>query len=269
MFDAAMVLSVALLAHAVAPVERVAIDVEVRDGSGEREPVMEQQLRDKLADAFGARDVAAVSGQDQARGRVLVEVSRVDIIDYEVAVHIELDGAVVEPGVASFSCGPCRVVQLQDQVVERVPQMVEALEEPSPPTQVDDSQGPTATKVATRSPEQGSEVADQPHARRIGVVGISGIAVAALGLGASGYGVALAVRDVDPRPDADDDQFELRDSYARPARTWLGVGISAVVVGVSMVVVDLTVLRRQRERRVAVSPWAAPGLAGATAQVKF
>lgn len=274
MTTSAVLLSMTLaLASAAPPSDRVSVDVEASDAEGRPDPTMEEQLEGELRGALSKRGLT-IDGAASER-HVVVQVRKLDVINYEVAVRIELDGVVQEPGVPGFACGSCRVVELYERVLEQVPQIVEVVTaEVGEPAQPEPAQGsgsgtaePEPEGAGGNPPREGDP--PRPRPRVIGPLGYSGIAVGAAGLVGVIYGGVLLVRGPVTSVDASDPRFVVQESYDRPGWIGFGVGLGAMAAGAVMVAVDVTVLRRKRAKRVTIRPALGPGLTGGTVQVRF
>lgn len=273
MTTSALLLSMTVaLAAAAPPAQRISVDVDARDARGRVDSTLEQQLEGKLRGALEEHGVTVVDDTAES-ARLVVEVRKLDVIDYEVKTRIELEGVERSSGGLDFSCKSCRVVELYDRVLEQVPQVVEAVtvkaddpaDAPAPSAELQPEEPQASTPEGV--PHEPGEEAPRP--RPLGAVGIGGIAVVAGALGVLVYGgVVLQKPDV-ATVDPADEEFRFVESHSRTGWVWFGVGLGAAALGASMLAVDLTVLRQRRERRVAIVPSLAPTFAGGAMKVRF
>lgn len=120
-------------------------------------------------------------------------------------------------------------------------------------------EGPTNPDPSGKEPKKG---------RAIGALGIVGIVAAGGGIGMAGYGGSLLAKgDVQSVPDNEQD-LQARD-HAPPGRAWIGAGVGLAVVGATALVVDLTVLRKKRQRTAAVTPTVSGSMLGLMATGRF
>jgi hypothetical protein len=264
MTTSAMLLSMTLAMTAAAPPDSpVAVDVQARDAEGRTDATLERQLEGKLREALSKQGMK-VDEAATAR-RVIVDVRKVDVIHYEVEVRVEVDGVAREPGVPGFTCKSCRVVELYDRVLERVPEIVEAvtIELEAEPAEGEPeagvSPGPADDGTPSDSP---TEAPIRRSYRKIGVAGYVGIASAGVGLLFAAGGIPPLVESPTRRFRPGDDLVRERVDRVPLGAALVGVAGGLVVTGVVLVIVDQTVLRerrRQRSASVVLVPSVVPG----------
>lgn len=264
----ALLLSAVLVAPSTAfAAEPVAVDIETSNLDGEG-PTLEKQLGERVAGALSEEGMDVDSTTEHRRVRI--RVHRNEVFGYEVDVRIQIDGDVVQPGVAPFVCDPCRVLDLYDRVEGTVPQVVAAIREHEAP--------PTAPIVEANEPNPvvpleepiGPVTHDVPRkASVIGPLGIAGAIVATAGLGGLIFGgLRLGQPDTVTRSPTED-QREIHEGVSTQGWTWFSIGVGGAVVGATMLAIDLTVLRRQRKRRLSLGPDLRPGMGGVVLRGHF
>lgn len=220
--------------------------------------------------ALGAAGAEVV---DEARAAaILVTLGWSDYEEsiYEVRIATQRPGEKAQP-LETFTCA-CINSGLAAAVSERMPAALEHL---------DETRGEEPVATAQEPPVESNEVENEPgppdappkrapkKAAAIGGTGIAGIVVAGSGVAMAGFGISrLAIGETRTRHPTEEQLDVVRD--VRPAgRAWLGVGVGAIVAGVAMVVIDATLLRKQRVRAVAASPAFGPGQVGVELRGRF
>jgi len=259
----AMIGSMALSMSSAPSTREVAIDIHAEHVDGRIEDPMESQLGQRLGEALVEEGLTL--GEGQSPDRVVVSMRRTDAMDYEVKVHVERDGETTDAGTMTFSCKLCRVVEVQDLVLDKVPQIVDALRaEPEPDPALAPAQPELQPKLK-REPT----VSEPPKARVIGALGITGAVGSVAGLGGAIYGGVLLARGSSSGPDSADDRFDLLERHDRPGWTWFGVGLGTAAIGAALLAVDLTVLRRHRQGQLAFHPFLKRRTTGVALHLKF
>lgn len=214
----------------------------------------------------GVHDVGVT--EEAAAPTIVVTLSWVD---YEASIY-RIDIETRRPGekpqmLESIEC-PCIDSGVSEAVLERLPAALEQLDEP-PPAE------PEPGTTPRDEPEPSSDVSptrpsEQPNHRRppIGPVGITGMIVAAGGLGGLGFGISRVRRGDVLSSDPSDEEREIRHDFGPQGRAWVGVGVAGVAVGATMLAIDLAVLRH-RPARVSVGPSVGPRLTGLRIQGRF
>lgn len=110
---------------------------------------------------------------------------------------------------------------------------------------------------------------EQAEHRALGGFGLAGIFAGAAGVGLASVGaVRLAqgrTRVVSPA----DRELTVATDFRPQGRVFMGVGLAAVVLGATVLAVDLTVLRARRARRVALAPFVGPYATGLVVRLRF
>jgi len=83
------------------------------------------------------------------------------------------------------------------------------------------------------------------------------------------YGGVLLSKGSNFAPDTEDLQFVVQERYDRPGWTWLGVGLGTAAIGAALLALDLTILRRNRERQLAFHPLLQRRSTGVAVHLKF
>lgn len=268
----ALLLSATLIVPStVLAAEPVSIDIETsnldRDG-----PTLEKQLRQRVAAALVEAGMTVDPGTVERRVRI--RVHRNEVFGYEVEVGTEVDGEVIASGVEPFVCDPCRVLDLYDRVQGTVPAAVAAMrkhEAPAPvPAETATATAPTGTNdVTPREPDAPPVDDEQGKPRTVGALGWVGIVVGAAGIGAVVFGASRINRPATQTRSPTFDELVINEGTTQQGWVGFGVGIAGLAAGATMVAVDLTVLRRQRERRVSVRPDVRRGMTGVVLHGRF
>lgn len=192
-----------------------------------------------------AEQVPTREGQEQW---IEVEISG-DTYDYHVLVKAMRDGAAVEPVAELVTC-ECNNEKLLELVDERIARAIEQLQAPSEtPSKVPPDGEPDPLSGSTSTPER--------ERRTISVLGIGGIATAAVGVGALAGGTVMVL--IPPQPVRD--RFSLARNYDVPGIAALAMGGTVLAAGVTMLVVDVIQCRKPnapprcyRDRKEAKAP---------------
>lgn len=201
---------------------------------------------------------------------VVVELGWVDYAqsNYQIVVRARRPDEVAQV-VERYEC-ECIDSGVIESVLQRLPEALQQLEE-QPPAPAETAEAET---VAVE-PEPPAAVDEDPpaeepsKARPIGAVGITGAVVAAGGLGALGFGISRLSRGEERRPAPMNEERQQLQDFRPQGRVWVGIGVGAAVVGTAVLVVDLTVLRRRRQARVALTPTLGPSTAGLQLHGRF
>ena len=198
---------------------------------------------------------------DDAGDAIEIRFDYLDQNDLEYAVYVDVydDGVLVEPGIEWFVCSFCPQTMLADTVARQLPAALDLLAR--------------AEVVAPTVPEEDSRVAaaatrpDEAlaHTRPIGWLGIAGAVVAGGGLtttiaGAVELGQGRVVESTGA-------PYQRVEDHRPRGMFFLGVGVSAMVVGLAVVVVD--VVTRKKHKKIAVAPSWMPRGAGVSMSVRF
>lgn len=268
-----LLLSVALgFPSTVLAGEPVSVDIEAsnmdRDG-----PTLEKQLRARVAAALTEAGMT-VDPQATER-RVRIRVHRNEVMGYEVEIGTEVEGVAIDSGVEPFVCDPCRVLDLYDRVEGTIPEAVAAIREheaPAPtPLETPTAATPTEPASEPEPRETASPVTDdEPRkARVVGALGWTGIAVGAASIGTMMFGATQINRPPTQKRSPMLDEFVIKEDTTRQGWILFGVGIAGLAASATMVAVDLTVLRRQRQRRVSAGPDVGRGITGFVLHGRF
>src|SRR5690606_20870842 len=152
-------------------------------------------------------------------------------------------------------------------VIARLPAALEKLEQPDARPAEPAVEGTRSDPPASH-PEPGPPAtnAQDDNPAALGARGSAGIGVGAGGLGLVGVGASRMAKGETRMIDEDREQFGIISDARPQGRAWLGAGVGVAAVGVTMLVVDLTVLRKRRARAVAVVPSFGVGMTGLTVQ---
>ncbi len=215
------------------------------------------------------RDEHEVSVVEEASApRILVTLRWANHEDsiYGVTMKTQREGEAPRE-LEQFEC-ECVDSSLTDAVLTRMPAALRQLAEEAP---VAASEAAAPGEPVDGGTEPGPEgpPGRSPKAAVIGPVGVVGVVVAAGGLGMVGLGAARLAKGQTEQLSADEQRVTQRDH--RPSgRAWLGAGLGTAAVGITMLAIDLTVLRKKRRARALTwAPWMGPRDAGLSVQGRF
>lgn len=268
----ALLLSVVLAVPSAAlAAEPVSIDIETsnldRDG-----PTLEKQLRERVAAALFEAGMTVESATTERHVRI--RVHRNEVFGYEVEVTAEVDGAAIASGVQPFVCDPCRVLDLYARVEGTIPDAVAAIRKhENPPPAAAEAAVATApaepTATEPQQPDTPPTDGEPRKARAVGALGLVGIVAGAASIGALVFGASRINRPATQSRNPSFDEITINEGTTQQGWAWFGVGLAGMAAGATMVAVDLTVLRRQRERRVSVRPDVRRGMTGVVLHGRF
>lgn len=244
-----------------AAVDRVVLEID-------HQPLLQQQKASAAEKSgFFVRDDAARALRERHRVEVVDDAAAPAILvklawkDYENSVYL-IEVSTRRPGepsklVESFEATCINNSALVDAVLAKLPAALEQLEAPQKrvpkPVVTDPTHEPEGSSVQDPQGNPAGRDAEIKPAP-LGPVGIVGIVVGVGGLGMAGFGISRLVKGETRMIDAEREQFGIASDARPQGRAWLGAGVGAVAVGATMLVVDLTVLRKRRARAVAVTP---------------
>lgn len=259
-----------------AAVDRVVLEVD-------HAPLLQQQKASAAEKSgFFVRDDAARALRERHRVEVVDDTAAPAILvklawkDYENSVYL-IEVSTRRPGeppklVESFEATCINNSALVDVVLAKLPTALEQLAAPQ-------KRAPKPVVTEPTHEPEGSSVQDpqgNPAGRDaevepapLGPVGIVGIVVGVGGLGMSGFGISRLVKGETRERDAQRDQFGVARDFRPQGRAFLGAGVGVAAVGVTMLVVDLTVLRKRRTRAVAIVPSFGSDAAGLEVRGRF
>lgn len=269
--------SVAAAAEPTVTVERVVLEVD-------HGPLLEQQ---KAAAAeksgFFVKDDATRALRERHHVEVVKDADAPAIVvklgwkDYESSVYL-IEVSTRRPGaepqvVEAFEATCINNSALVEAVLAKLPAALEQLAQPEEaapePAVGEPAPEPEASEPAVQQtpdpPVNGTE--GKPAA--LGAVGIVGIVAGVGGLGMAGFGISRLVKGETRMIDLDREQFGVATDARPQGRAWLGAGVGVAAVGVTMLVIDLTVLRKRRAPAVAVVPVVGIGAAGIDLRGRF
>lgn len=226
-------------------------------------------VRDGGVKALRAKPGVSVV-EDAGAPAIIVTLSWADYDESTYGVSIQTQQPGEAPRVLeTFEC-ECINSGLATAVSERLPAALEQLDAPP-------AEEPTAVVEGAPADPADPEIApsdatrDDPArpGKPLGGVGIAGLVVAAGGLGMAGFGISRLAVGETRMPDPDGEQFDIIRDLRPPGRAWLGAGLGVTAVGVTMVVIDATLLRKRRGRQVTLTPSLGPMQAGVELRGRF
>jgi hypothetical protein len=231
---------------------------------GDRALGLEDLLREELAPVFGANQAQLVdmsrSEVPHLRVRIGGKFKDIELFKYEL--HFELvEGDNVTKLIDPVVCEKCYDDVIVSTVGAQVPTLLEAVDARTAavdPGDGDPGDGDSGDGDST------------PSRKPIGPIGGVGIGVAAAGLGITIAGAVQWSRGRVPDDDLTRRTSEGRD-YTGQGQLLVGLGAGALVVGVVMLAVDLSVLAKRRNgaARAQLLPTIGPERAGIVVQGRF
>lgn len=253
-----------------APVENVAVEIDAASITPEG-PGITRQLGGKVSRAI---EEQGVSVDDSSSNHLRIEVRRTGTMSYDVAFVVEVDGVAVEPELEHVTCNRCPLMRMDEAVVARIPEAIARMEqaakpEPAAPTQATEPEPVAEDVTADPVVERDQPPRASKRGKVLGPMGFTGIAVGGLGLVAVAAGATLVASDPVVRRDDREPELEILDDQSiRSGRALLGAGAATTVVGVVLLAVDLTVLRRRRSELARI-PMIVPSVGGLVITGRF
>lgn len=201
---------------------------------------------------------------DDSSNAIRVSISRYGEDDVHYRATIALlqgtsEAAVVE---RTITCELCRDGELVSRVAEEVARLSGRVL--YGPEEQSDADHPQAQDPPQPEPETSATEGNDEKTRKVGPLGVAGIASLVVGVGATGGGIPLAVAPDQTRPAASG--VERRTT--RPAGLALvGVGTALIVTGAVLVTVDA--LRRKKARQVSFFPAVTPSSVTVSMSMRF
>lgn len=200
------------------------------------------------------RDADILPARSEDDGTIHVELAPLDpgpgyrFVAWADHAQAEIEGTRVDG-----ECPDCSGQELAQAVAKAIAEMVEPLRAASEPSAPAEPVEPTPAPT----PDDRGRV-------RIGGLGIGGIVLLGIGVGAIGGGAALLAQGRDLAPDPDDPS-RLEGTDFRPGGGALfAVGVAAVVTGAVMLFVGVKKGKKARNRKAALRPRIDPRGAGIT-----
>jgi hypothetical protein len=154
---------------------------------------------------------------------------------------------------------------LEQLAVAALAQLAEPLPTTAEPAVVGPSSEVAAATATLAAPTASSD--DEPPSPS--AVGLAGIIVGAAGLGLAASGIVRIAEGETRMLDPNNHEYLIVTNPRPQGQALLGAGLGVTAVGVAMLAVDLTVLRKRRAGRVAVAPSFGRAAAGLHVRVRF
>lgn len=261
------------------PAPRIAVQVDhsqllskqMKEAADKSRMWVREDVTAALNHEFGY-DVIDVGGDE-----VPTIIVRLGWVEYERSIYrIELEtqwpGHPPEP-IGSWEYRAYNNTVLIRFVLDKLPAAIERLAQrpsPLPPPNTDEPSDPTVQRPeASGGSTEAPPETDEDDPATIGPVGISGIAVAVGGLGLTGVALGLAARRVEPSVEPTQERSQVLQEPNRGRYAWPAVGLGLTAAGITMLIVDLTVLRKRRQRALSVVPSIGPSNTGAELRLRF
>lgn len=202
-------------------------------------------------------------------------VVRLAWVDYEESIY-RLDIGVRRPGgrdevVDTWTIDFANYSQLTGSVVERLPAALERVREPVAEPVVEPEPESAASAVAPEATDgdDSPSASDDRKPAVLGPVGIAGAVVGVAGVVVGAVALDAALSEPSRNTDPSDEQGVTGRRPSPGAYAWTATGFGLAAVGITMLVVDLTVLRKRRARAVSVVPSLGPSTAGLQLTTRF
>jgi hypothetical protein len=241
-------------AHAPPRERRGKLEVDAT-ALGESQKLVVDRIHEMSKVVFEREAVRAADGADDPVLNVLIVPLEGDTAGYRITYHVTRSGKQIPGSEGRADCRLCTEGELVDAAVAGIELSVEKMEvelEPEPAAEpvADASEGADPVADPTNPPADDG-------GKKLGPMGIAGIALTVVGAAGLGTGIGLVVR----KPTISDDEPTKRLETKNPGYGALAAGAAVAVTGVVLLVLDL---RRARSgatasRRTSVSPWVAAG----------
>lgn len=254
----------ALALHAPALERRGRLEVDAT-ALGESRDVVVGRIEEMTKVVFEREAVRFADGPDDPVMKILIVPLEGDTAGYRITWQVERSAKEV-PGSKGFSdCRLCTEGELVDAVVAGIELSVEKME-----VRVEPEPEPVAeTTPVEAAPDPTTAPSEDKGTRKLGPMGIAGIALTAVGAAGLGTGIGLAVRKPTP---SDSDPTRLVDTRKHGYGALAG-GAAVAVAGVVLLVLDLrrsrSTARADTAPRTAMAPWVVPGSGGLSLSGRF
>jgi hypothetical protein len=200
---------------------------------------LDARLYDRLEDNLREHGFVVIEGNVDATIEVQVALVDVELRIYEISVNLLRDGAR-EVVIDAHECPACTEGGVVEETVELLPSVTSLLPPPEP--ELAPALHDTESEIDPEA--KPSDVAAAPGRKRgLGPLGIVGAVVSGAGAAAAASG-GLMLELLSP-----DDYYSERPTQREVAFGLIVGGGTAVLLGVSALVVDLEVLQRKQEER--------------------
>ena len=252
------------------------LDKQMEEAADKSRMWMQEDVTKALEGEFGF-DVVEDAGDEE----IPTIIVRLGWVKYEDSIyHIELETQWPDhppERIGAWDYNAYNNTVLISFVLDKLPAAIEQLAEgptPEPDAEAeagaDDSSDHADEPVAdTGDDVEPGPVVDEDKPAIIGPVGIAGIATAVGGLGITGVALGLAARDSTVTTDTMQEWDQTVREPTRGRVAWPAIGLGLAAAGITMVIVDLTVLRKRRQRAVSVVPSMGPSVVGTELRLRF
>ncbi len=240
-------------AEAAAPM-RASIEVEAEALGDDAAPIART-----VADAGDVvlRDADVLPARNDDDGTIRVQLSPLTDGGYGYITWGERGGSEVAGTRSEGQCAGCS----SEDLAQAVAQAIEAMLEPMRATVAVEE---TPPPVEEPEPVPTPEPHDDGGRVRIGALGVGGIVLMGVGVGAIGGGAALLARGRELER-APEDPSRLEGKDFRPGGGALfAVGVAAVITGAVMLFVGVKKGKEARQRKAAFHPYVGPRAGGIT-----
>lgn len=194
--------------------------------------------------------------QDQPEAVVRVKLEWKVYLESHYIITIEA-GSQDPLGPIVSECELCNQKQLATKVAAQVQDLLPSLERKEEVPVEDAAVHVSQPPVEVEKPGTGHEV-ERNRGRSLGPAGWIGLTSGVAGIVVTGWGAALLRRGVERQPNPDL-VFMFEDDYRSSGRALLAVGSVVFATGVSLIVLDQTLLKKRRNsptktRSLSVSP---------------
>ncbi|NJK31086.1 MAG: hypothetical protein HC927_00990 [Deltaproteobacteria bacterium] len=235
------------------PVETVRLVANAKAVGEDAAAVFEPELLARLRAAIEAAGFEVVESTSDATVRIRLSFYDERDLDYVLAIEVAVGDEVTSPEPAK--CPQCVETDLYAAVDQQGARIVEILQSATVPTRA-------VIEPVIERPESPATLdrEEEPPVAPLGALGGVGIGIAALGVGSTIAGTIELSRGLVRRDTSEGLELDYIDH--RPVGGALfGVGIAGMSVGAALLVADLVLRARKRQRMVWV-PWMGQGAAG-------
>lgn len=219
---------------------------------GKRGTGLDKIMLDRLGPALETEGIDTTGSILNLGVRVRVVPVDMGAIHYSILFEIEKDDMYTQV-LGAVDCKPCTDATLLEKIDSRAPALADLIKERSDDGQAPDGATTEGGDDSTTGEEGGEDtggdgdVEPEPQTRPIGALGYAGIETATLGLGATIAGAVELSRGVVIESFGNEQRNRI--DHRPPGIALVGVGATALAVGLVILGVDLGVRAKKRKAR--------------------